>query len=265
MRISRVMACFAAAWTVGVAAPQADANGPAAACQQDLDCDDGVFCNGFERCKVGVKGGRSCAAGSSPCAAGQQCDEALDRCLSPGACTQQPDADGDGQRFDACSEGLDCDDGDPLRTPGRLEVCDPAGHDEDCDPRTTGAIDFDGDGFLGIGCANAVKVSLGKSGFVLMPAAMAGLSLVFHGGNDCDDRDPRVGPYSQVCDGAGVRVCMPVVLSEDPRLPSAARVRFEWQRLPCGAGQVCLPQPNGAGVCVGPPGPPGPPAKQALP
>lgn len=267
MRIVRMMvASFAAAWTVGVAAPPAGAMSPAVPCQHDADCDDGVFCNGFERCKAGGKGGaRTCVLVGSPCAAGQQCEEALARCVTPGACTQSPDADNDGRRFDACSEGLDCDDADPARQPGRLEVCDAAGHDEDCNPRTTGASDFDGDGFLDATCNNTVKVSLAKAGPILLPASTPGLSLVYYGGNDCDDHDPRVGPYTQVCDGAGVRVCMPVVLIDNPRVPSAARVHFEWQRLPCGAGQVCVPQPNGAGVCMGPPVPPVPPKKDALP
>src|SRR5262245_33664340 len=47
------------------------------------------------------------------------------------------DADADGHRAMACG-GDDCDDADPLRYPGRTEVCDDAGHDDDCDPATLG-------------------------------------------------------------------------------------------------------------------------------
>jgi hypothetical protein len=56
-----------------------------------------------------------------------------------------PDCDGDG-RSSVALGGNDCDDADPQRAPGRLEVADFEGHDEDCDP-TYGEFDSDRDGF----------------------------------------------------------------------------------------------------------------------
>ncbi len=58
-------------------------------CEQDSDCDDGLFCNGVESCAGGV-----CQAGSDPCA-GQLCDENSDECVE---CL----IDGD------CDDGLYC-------------------------------------------------------------------------------------------------------------------------------------------------------------
>ena len=48
--------------------------------------------------------------------------------------------------------GNDCDDRDPNRFPGNPEVCDPRGIDEDCDPKTVGEVDKDGDGFISSLC-----------------------------------------------------------------------------------------------------------------
>lgn len=79
-------------------------------CTDDADCDDGVFCNGAETCVVGV-----CQSGSSPCSAGQSCDEDTDTC--PAAVT---DADGDGvlDTEDNCPDSANSDqqnsDGDEL-------------------------------------------------------------------------------------------------------------------------------------------------------
>ncbi|MCK4658278.1 MAG: trypsin-like peptidase domain-containing protein [Phycisphaerae bacterium] len=56
-------------------------------CQNDPDCDDGVFCNGAEACVS-----NSCQDGDAPCA-GQWCDETDDICVSYG--NGDFDADGD--------------------------------------------------------------------------------------------------------------------------------------------------------------------------
>ncbi len=137
------------------------------------DCDDGLFCNGVERC-----GGAACVAGEPPCPAGE-CDESADRCE---ACLD-PDRDDDGFDSVACG-GRDCDDDDP-RIP-RQEVCDAANVDEDCDPTTVGSLvldDGDDDGFLPTTCCNDTD---------------AGLVC----GTDCDDTNNAVYPgATDVCDG----------------------------------------------------------------
>lgn len=104
-----------------------------------MSCDDGLFCNGVERCEDGA-----CVAGTAPCTG--LCDEDAD------ACDECPDADSDGA-LDAACGGSDCDDSDPNRYPGNTEVCDVEGHDEDCDPNTLGD-DGDGDGYASDECCN---------------------------------------------------------------------------------------------------------------
>lgn|GEM_PF-4635131 len=66
---------------------------------------------------------------------------------SPGNC-RNPDADGDGSDAVACG-GDDCDDDNARRFPGKAEVCDEQGLDEDCDPVTFGCRDQDDDGIPG--------------------------------------------------------------------------------------------------------------------
>ena len=64
------------------------------ACQNNSDCDDGVFCNGVETCNLSD----GCVAGSSPCSEGQFCVEDADQCVE---CLVNED----------CSEGEVCDEG----------------------------------------------------------------------------------------------------------------------------------------------------------
>ena len=103
--------------------------------------------------------------------------------INPSQCPA-PDVDGDGVYSIACG-GSDCDDNDPNRFPGNLEVADAAGHDEDCDPTTHGGRDSDGDGF----------------------ADTAGFNIDVDGttqnrGKDCDDSRTDISPMaSEVCDG----------------------------------------------------------------
>ena len=75
------------------------------------------------------------------------------------------DVDGDGAVADleGCSGPIDCDDADPLRVPGRMDI-PYNGRDEDCDGQDL--LDSDGDGHD----SNA------------------------HGGADCNDQDANVSP-----------------------------------------------------------------------
>jgi streptogramin lyase len=93
-------------------------------------CDDGVFCNGAERCDPSAGG---CVEGTAPsCDDGDACtvdvcDPRMDRCRSTIV-----DADGDGDGAASCGGG-DCDDADSSRSSLTAEVCD--GVDQDCDGR----------------------------------------------------------------------------------------------------------------------------------
>jgi hypothetical protein len=99
------------------------------------------------------------------------------------SCDRQPDADGDGHSATSCG-GDDCDDSDPMRFPGRLEVCDENHHDDDCDATTFGTRDDDGDGFTDARCCNT-----GSDG-------------TSHCGNDCDDSRRSTNPNTaEACDG----------------------------------------------------------------
>lgn len=85
------------------------------------------------------------------------------------------DADGDGHASIAMG-GDDCDDQDPDRYPGNVEVVDPADRDEDCDPSTFGYRDADGDGFV-----TSTACNVQPDGSRLC-------------GTDCADLDPFIHP-----------------------------------------------------------------------
>lgn len=120
-------------------------------CSSHRQCDDGIYCNGVERCEqTNARADRNgCVAGAPPCRKGEECLEAEDRCRL-GPC-DTPDADGDGYAAVACG-GNDCDDTDPERSPGLTEICDAQGNDEDCDTSTVGDRDLDGDGYIDAMC-----------------------------------------------------------------------------------------------------------------
>jgi hypothetical protein len=137
-------------------------------CSRDRQCDDGFVCNGMERCNPLSPAADSFGClptnlpETIPCSTPPHtvCDEA-DRVCIHEFC-RDPDKDGDGHGHIFCG-GDDCDDYDRDRRPGGFEVCDPEGHDEDCDPTTPGSRDADGDGYIDSECFN-VRVRPIESG-----------------------------------------------------------------------------------------------------
>jgi len=161
--------------------------GPVVTCTRSEECDDGLFCNGREVCVEG-----RCAAGESSCDDGVVCT--IDACSTDlDLCTHlAPDLDGDGYGDSDCVDrrgvptGEDCDDMDPMRAPGNVEVCDEDNRDEDCNLGTRGGRDEDSDGFESDECCNPVPVG----------------RLDLNCGNDCDDGEADVRPGAQeLCDG----------------------------------------------------------------
>jgi len=202
-----------------------DADG-CAVCTRDIDCNDGVFCNGEERCTPGASdaNGRGCAPSITghACAAGQVCNEANDVCLN--RCEAEGTADGDGDGVDAMEcGGSDCDDRDANRFPGNKELCD-ANHDEDCDPTTVGNRDDDSDLFVDFTCCNEVP------GFTKQC------------GDDCDDSNPAIHPGAMVCstNPSEIRICKSRQLGGDYRSER------------CFDDRVCNPLENGTGMCMRP-------------
>lgn len=109
--------------------------GAAARCAADSECDDGVFCNGVERCNPASASAdaRGCLVSTTPaCAVGRSCNETRKSCEQN--CV---DNDGDGHLSAACG-GDDCDDNDPARFPGNVEVFNDNDKDQDCNPETHG-------------------------------------------------------------------------------------------------------------------------------
>lgn len=131
----------------GVAEVDGGLDARAEECAGDLDCDDGAYCNGAERCDDG-----ECAAGVLvDCDDGEPCT--MDVCSDARATCEHlaPDRDGDGHDDMECG-GDDCADADANRFPGNSEVCDD--HDEDCNLTTFGIRDADADGEHDRACCN---------------------------------------------------------------------------------------------------------------
>jgi Putative metal-binding motif len=163
-------------------------------CTSNDECDDGLFCNGTEVCRIriSVRTGVSrgyCSAGTAP-----DCDDhiacSIDSCSEYQRACQNiaPDRDGDGHGDAACigRDGLplgdDCDDADSNRYPGNAEVCN--NHDEDCNPDTIGFKDDDLDGYVDRMCTNPRPDGTVESG------------------PDCDDGNPNVHPgAAEFCNG----------------------------------------------------------------
>ncbi|MCB9602552.1 MAG: putative metal-binding motif-containing protein [Sandaracinus sp.] len=181
--------------------PDDGGNDGATSCTDDTECGD-AFCDGVYRCRSGA-----CERVSNTCGLEESCDEASRRCVR--VCSTTRDADEDG--FDAVEcGGNDCDDTNPSRHPGSTEVCDVANEDEDCDPRTFGVRDADGDGFPDAACCNFDDAGDMRCGTDcddtradVRPGANDGCNGV---DDDCDgsvDEAGAVGSFYPDCDGDG--------------------------------------------------------------
>jgi hypothetical protein len=134
-------------------------------CVSDVECSDGLFCNGAELCEPTNPDADAfgCVAARRTPTCQDENDCTVDTCSNElGRCEfLSPDEDGDGHRSASCEDnegnplGDDCDDDDGARFPGNVEVCDADDHDEDCDPSTFGERDRDGDGEFDAECCNA--------------------------------------------------------------------------------------------------------------
>ena len=116
----------------GVVSQPTDGAAPdAAKCDSDLGCDDdGVLCNGAERCVSGYcrPALRPACDDNNPCTV-DACNEASKACSHTQ--TALADIDGDGHYAIACGgDADDCDDSNPLVYPGHPELCD--GVDNNC-------------------------------------------------------------------------------------------------------------------------------------
>src|SRR5690606_31816107 len=122
----------------------------------DADCDDALYCNGTETCVEGqCQAGEPVVCNDAIACTEDICSEVTRQCRSV-----PPDNDGDGHFDNKCVDesgtafGQDCDDEDPRRFPGNIEICDAMHHDEDCNPQTNGERDVDGDGYFDDACCN---------------------------------------------------------------------------------------------------------------
>lgn len=148
--ISSTAAAFLLTVACGPTSPDADAgirdavvDAPAIPlCERAADCEaPGAECVDV-RCAPSdpAADGRGCVV-TPRCVAGEICEAG--RCVPE---CGSPDRDRDGDPSIACG-GADCDDDDSGRSSLRVEMCDEAGIDEDCDPTTiAGESDGDADG-----------------------------------------------------------------------------------------------------------------------
>ncbi len=205
-------------------------SGTPTACAGDSECDDGVFCNGVERCAPDDPAAdpSGCVL-CSLCWTDEECDESSRTCTPDCA-----DDDSDGHRAIECG-GDDCADDDGNRFPGNTEVCDVEGHDEDCDPRTFGYRDLDGDGYPDVLCCNTGSDGVERCGTdcndmggAVHPDQTDGCD---ERDNDCDSMVDEDGMLLYLdCDGDGFgntlvfrEGCpMPVAVSADCPAPTAS-------------------------------------------
>ena len=255
-----VVCALVFAWgACGDSSPPTDAGGDATiACEEDSDCER-AFCDGIYRC-LGSGEARACERTAPRCDDASTCDEGMGRCLR--ICTITRDGDGDGHAAIECG-GTDCDDSDPNRFPGATEICDVANVDEDCDPRTFGVRDADGDGAADAACCNFDEAGAGRCGTDcddtradIRPGAIDACNDV---DDDCDgtvDEAGARGDYFPDCDGDGYGAlgaaprngCMPLVPPDT--CGGVGTAAWSMQATDCDDSRASV-SPGAAEVCDG--------------
>ncbi|MBL8936448.1 MAG: putative metal-binding motif-containing protein [Archangium sp.] len=179
-----------------------------AVCTSDQQCQDGVFCNGTERCAPGGPGAdaKGCVASVFSCPAGLFCSERLQVCRA--RCSSDAD----------CSDGLACNGAELCRS-GDADV-DAMG----CKPGPPLCPS--------VACTEARVLEYAPGVARVVPARCArsdagpcqdsdndGHPAASCGGDDCDDGNQRVNPgVREVCDALEVdEDCNPCTVGEvDP-------------------------------------------------
>lgn len=168
-------------------------------------CDDGVFCNGSERCQPGdpAADARGCVT-TPACLPSQLCDDLAAACTTD-CSINGGDADGDGFLAVACG-GDDCNDASFLAYPGGVELCD--GIDNDCE----GGVD---DGFAQFSC-------LSNNTLAMCVLGQCVIAVCSNGFEDCD-RDPANGCETSLDPVAGdclVSTCSGITTPDDQDTPA---------------------------------------------
>lgn len=157
-----LVACLGCGARAGLNVPEPED----VACDTAADCDNGLYCDGLERCNdhrcVPAEAG-PCPRVDDPCLVAR-CEETTRQCSSAPR-TEDRDRDGhrEAQAGLASRCGDDCDDRDPAVHPGQAERCN--GRDDDCN----GVID-DGAQLSPTGVLHRVSPP------ALSPAGPAGLA-----------------------------------------------------------------------------------------
>lgn len=166
-------------------------------CTEDADCLDSAACNGEETCDVAT---HTCVAGTPPtCTASDACHVASCSDLDGGCIETLIDEDMDGEApatLGAC--GTDCDDRNPERRSGNVEICG-NGIDDDCDPATSDAAmtlyypDCDNDGFASMG-ASGLPACMAPANCGGPTCGCITLAPTSPSNSDCRDNNANVRP-----------------------------------------------------------------------